>query len=379
MPTTSISVNHSTVRSEKKMSRLVGSLVGLLVILSCCFCDVKAATAYFVFGDSLVDNGNNNYVATTARADSYPYGIDYPTGRPTGRFSNGLNIADFISRKLGAESVLPYLSPALNGNALLRGANFASAGVGILNDTGVQFANIIRMPQQFQYFIQYKNRVAQTLGAAAADRLVAQGLMSITLGGNDYVNNYYLLPVSARSVQYTLPAYTQLIVSEYKKYLRRMYDLGGRRVLVTSTGPLGCAPGVKVSRSRNGECAVELQQAASLFNSQLKSVINQLNSEVSAQVFTFADSYSMNMGLFNNPTAYGFVNTTDACCGQGRYNGAGLCTAASNLCSNRDTYLFWDNYHLSQKANRIIVDEIFQGSSSVMSPLNLSQMMKLDN
>ena len=76
----------------------VGSLLlGLLVISSCCFSDVKAATAYFVFGDSLVDNGNNNYITTTARANMYPYGIDYPTGRPTGRFSNGLNIADVIS------------------------------------------------------------------------------------------------------------------------------------------------------------------------------------------------------------------------------------------------------------------------------------------
>lgn len=53
--------------------------------------------AFFVFGDSLVDSGNNNYLATTARADSPPYGIDYPTGRPTGRFSNGLNIPDLIS------------------------------------------------------------------------------------------------------------------------------------------------------------------------------------------------------------------------------------------------------------------------------------------
>lgn len=56
------------------------------------------ARAFFVFGDSLVDNGNNNYLATTARADAPPYGIDYaPTHRPTGRFSNGYNIPDFIS------------------------------------------------------------------------------------------------------------------------------------------------------------------------------------------------------------------------------------------------------------------------------------------
>lgn len=56
------------------------------------------ARAFFVFGDSLVDNGNNNYLLTSARADSPPYGIDYPTHRPTGRFSNGLNIPDLISK-----------------------------------------------------------------------------------------------------------------------------------------------------------------------------------------------------------------------------------------------------------------------------------------
>lgn len=55
------------------------------------------ARAFFVFGDSLVDNGNNDFLATSARADSPPYGIDYPTHRPTGRFSNGLNIPDLIS------------------------------------------------------------------------------------------------------------------------------------------------------------------------------------------------------------------------------------------------------------------------------------------
>lgn len=56
-----------------------------------------APRAFFVFGDSLVDSGNNNYLATTARADAPPYGIDHPSHRATGRFSNGFNIPDLIS------------------------------------------------------------------------------------------------------------------------------------------------------------------------------------------------------------------------------------------------------------------------------------------
>ncbi|KOM56140.1 hypothetical protein LR48_Vigan10g203200 [Vigna angularis] len=116
--------------------------------------------AFFIFGDSLVDNGNNNYLATTARADAPPYGIDYaPSHRPTGRFCNGYNIPDLISQQLGSESTMPYLSPELRGNKLLVGANFASAGIGILNDTGIQFVNVIRMYRQLELFQEYQNRV----------------------------------------------------------------------------------------------------------------------------------------------------------------------------------------------------------------------------
>lgn len=50
---------------------------------------------YFIFGDSLYDNGNNNNRQTRARANYPPYGIDFPGG-PTGRFSNGRNIPDVI-------------------------------------------------------------------------------------------------------------------------------------------------------------------------------------------------------------------------------------------------------------------------------------------
>lgn len=50
---------------------------------------------FFVFGDSLVDSGNNNVIASMARANYAPYGIDFPYG-PTGRFSNGLTTVDVI-------------------------------------------------------------------------------------------------------------------------------------------------------------------------------------------------------------------------------------------------------------------------------------------
>ena len=47
---------------------------------------------------------------------------------------------DFIiGEHWGMESPLAYTDPANTHNMLLRGANFASAGAGILNDTGLIF------------------------------------------------------------------------------------------------------------------------------------------------------------------------------------------------------------------------------------------------
>ncbi|PIN17723.1 Cutinase [Handroanthus impetiginosus] len=237
----------------------------------------EAARAFFVFGDSLVDNGNNNYLATSARADSPPYGIDYPTHRPTGRFSNGYNIPDLISQALGAEATLPYLSPELRGQKLLVGANFASAGIGILNDTGIQFVNIIRINQQLELFRQYQGRVSALIGQAETQRLVNGALVLITLGGNDFVNNYFFTPVNIRRLQYDLEGFSRFLISEYQKILLRLYDLGARRVLVTGTGPLGCVPAERATRSTNGECAPEPQRAAAIFNPLLIQMLTGLN------------------------------------------------------------------------------------------------------
>ncbi|KAM0891912.1 hypothetical protein ACQ4PT_026082 [Festuca glaucescens] len=205
-----------------------------------CPSGVAAPRAFFVFGDSLMDNGNNNYLLTTARADAPPYAIDYPSHHATGRFSNGLDIPHIISEHLGAEPALPYLIPDLRGMKLLVGANFESAGVGILNDTGMQFVreiynaqselfishrhclahpntddamhgrwneqvNIIRIGDLLCYFGEYQRKLRAFAGEEQAARLVGGALVLITLGGNDFVNNYYLVPMSMRSRQYALP------------------------------------------------------------------------------------------------------------------------------------------------------------------------------
>lgn len=66
--------------------------------LTCSFSEAQKAPAMYVFGDSLVDVGNNNHIDSIIRADFPHNGIDYPGKKATGRFSNGNNSADFLGK-----------------------------------------------------------------------------------------------------------------------------------------------------------------------------------------------------------------------------------------------------------------------------------------
>lgn len=80
--------------------------------------------------------------------------------------------------------------------------------------------NIIRIYQQLRYFKQYQQRLSQIIGHDESKRMVKESLVLITLGGNDFVNNYYLVPYSVRSQQYSLQDYVPFVISEYKKVLQ---------------------------------------------------------------------------------------------------------------------------------------------------------------
>lgn len=80
--------------------------------------------------------------------------------------------------------------------------------------------NIIRIGQQLEYYAEYQKRVAALIGSEKAKQLVKEALVLITIGGNDFVNNYYLVPFSMRARQYILPDYVSYVISEYKNVLK---------------------------------------------------------------------------------------------------------------------------------------------------------------
>lgn len=333
-----------------------------------------APVAMFVFGDSLVDTGNNNHIPSIARANFPPNGIDYPTHKATGRFCNGKIISDLLSDFMGTPPILPYLDPSNDDNSLLLGSNFASAGAGILNSTGRIFVALLTIEQQFQYFRDYQQKITAILGPAGAQKLVSEALYSVTLGGNDYINNY-LMPFSKEKKQYTLPQFQDLLITEYKKELTELYNMGARKISISALGPLGCIPSQLSMKSKDGTCVALLQEVASNFNAALKVMTEQLNSELSGVTFVYANSFDMVFGYIQNPSTYGFVSSNTACCGQGKYNGVLVCNPASTVCPDRSKYIFWDPFHPTERVNRMITERLLNGPPSDISPVNVRQLL----
>lgn len=79
----------------------ISSFLSFLFLLICYFklSQAQLVPAAYMFGDSLIDVGNNNYMGTIIKAN-FPYnGHDYPGGKATGRFSNGKNSADLLGKR----------------------------------------------------------------------------------------------------------------------------------------------------------------------------------------------------------------------------------------------------------------------------------------
>lgn len=74
---------------------------------------------------------------------------------------------------------------------------------------------------------------------------------------------------------------------------------------MTGTGPLGCVPAELALRSSRGECAEELQRAASIFNPSLTKMVLDLNNKIGKHVFIAANAKEAHMDFITNPKAFG--------------------------------------------------------------------------
>ncbi|XP_010273431.1 PREDICTED: GDSL esterase/lipase At4g18970-like [Nelumbo nucifera] len=333
---------------------------------------------YFIFGDSLVDNGNNNQLSSLARADYMPYGIDFDGG-PTGRFCNGKTTTDVIAQLLGFDDYIPPYATT-RGQDLLKGVNFASAAAGIRDETGRQLGDRITMNGQVRNYQSVASQIVQILGdeASAADHL-SKCIFTVGMGSNDYLNNYFMPLYYTTSQEYTPEQYADALIQEYTGQLRTLYNYGARKVALIGVGQIGCSPNQLAQNSQNGvACVDRINVANQMFNNKLKALVDNFNSNLDGAKFTYINAYGIFEDMLKNPSAYGFTVTNTGCCGVGRNNGQITCLPLQTPCQNRNQYLFWDAFHPTEAANVIVGKRSYRAqSSSDAYPVDIERLARL--
>ncbi|KAG2409571.1 GDSL esterase/lipase [Vigna angularis] len=300
------------------------SKIFLLLILSCFVATIEASkkqvSAMYVFGDSTVDPGNNNFIDSAFRSNFPPYGRDFVNQVPTGRFTNGKLGTDFIASYLGLKDLLPpYLDPNLSDKEIVTGVSFASAGSGF-DPLTPTLGNVISIPKQLEHFKEYKKRLEGMLGERKTEHHMNSAFFFISAGTNDYVINYFSVPIRRN---YTPLTYGQFLLQHVKDFIQR-----------------GCVDKYSaVARHYN----MMLQHE--LFLMQL----NFSNVPLGAKI-SYIDIYEPLNNMIQSHENFGFDEVDHGCCGSGYIETTFMCNGFSFVCSDPSKFVFWDSIHPTEKA-----------------------------
>ncbi|CAB4293128.1 unnamed protein product [Prunus armeniaca] len=336
-------------------------VVYFLLLVSCSA--NENVPAFFTFGDSLVDVGNNNYLQTIAKGNYFPFGIDFGNN-PTGRFSNGRTTFDILQQELGfAHFTPPYLAPTTVGDALLQGVNYASSGSGIFNSTGYMFGDRINFDTQMSYHGRTVLAIMSRIGIPAAQKLLRRAIYGVAIGSND------IMFKESAPVAMSEEAYLDFLISRLKSALT---------IIVTNAGACGCIPFEKdIHPVPKGSCVRLINRMARTYNDKLKGMLAELNKDLQGAKFVYVDIYRIILDLTNNYVSYGFENATSACCWSAVGRGGLVpCNPLSKVCPDRSKYIFWDVFHLTDAANVIAARHIMDGGLNYTSPMNFRQLVQ---
>ncbi|CAH8277735.1 unnamed protein product [Arabidopsis lyrata] len=319
---------------------------------------VTNQSALFVFGDSVFDAGNNNYIDTfsSVRSNYWPYG-QTTFKSPTGRVSDGRLIPDFIAEYAWLPLIPPNLQPFNGNNQFTYGVNFASGGAGAL--VGTFSGLVINLRTQLNNFKKVEKMLRSKLGDAEGKRVISRAVYLFHIGLNDY--QYPFTTKSSIFQSISNEKYVDYVVGNMTDVFKEVYNLEEGR-----------------------SCFQPVTKLINLHNKKLLNGLRRLNHELSGFKYALHDYHTSLSERMNNPSKYGFKEGKKACCGSGPLRGINTCGGRMGLsqnyelCENVTDYLFYDPFHLTEKANQQIAELIWSGPTNITGPYNLKALFELN-
>nr|XP_043637054.1 GDSL esterase/lipase 5-like [Erigeron canadensis] len=340
--------------------------------------------ALFVFGDSYFDPGNNNYINTSTLDQSNfpPYGETY-FGFPTGRFSDGRIIPDFISEYAKLPLIRPYTEPGLSWEKyIIYGANFASAGAGALLETF--HGSVISLQTQIRYHKRVENRLRKIYGKTEARKILSKAVYLFSIGTNDYISPY-LITNSTHFNSTKSDQLIEIVIGNITTAITELHKRGGRKFGFLNLGPLGCIPGLRIilnPPSDSGGCIKAASLLAKLHNQAFSEALKGLAKHLHGFKYSLYNANSFLQHRLKHPSKYGYKQGKTACCGTGRFRGTYSCGGKRppvkefKVCENPKDYLFWDSYHLTERAYKEMASQMWSQKANT-GTYNLKTLFQL--
>ncbi|XP_048422714.1 GDSL esterase/lipase At1g71691-like [Pyrus x bretschneideri] len=214
--------------------------------------------ALFVIGDSSVDCGTNNFLGTFAHADHLPYGRDFDTHQPIGRFCNGIIPVDY----LGLTCFLQLASSAVHRHLSL-----------VYNKFGGASYNRSRLKFDALHF-DWNQRLHTLLFAQCVQR--TKSVLSL---GFQSVSNIHI---------------------------ENLYNINVMKVVVMRLALIGCAPHyLSQYRVKDGQCIEEINNMVMEFNFVMRYMIEELREELPVTNIIFYNMFEGSMDIIKNFAHYG--------------------------------------------------------------------------
>lgn len=252
-----------------------------------------------VYGDSLSDNGNLFALSESILGTGQPAPPYY-----MGRASNGIVTPEYLALDLH----VPLVDFAFDG---------ATTGIGNILDSGsTTTLGGYNLPGMLTEFNSAQSQAIITANAA-------HGLFVVWGGPNDFTS------LSPTSTPAQIGAAIHTAVSDIVTIVAGLQAKGATNILVPGMGNLGDAPAFSA-------IAPEADAVTAAFNTALQAALPPGT--------TYFNTNGVLQMILDDPGAYGFTNTTQAC-----YTG-------TTLCSDENSYLFFDSEHSSSAADAILAD-----------------------
>ncbi|AEE31008.1 GDSL lipase/esterase [Arabidopsis suecica] len=360
---------------EKLISSFLLVLYSTTIIVASSESRCRRFKSIISFGDSIADTGNYLHLSDVnhlPQSAFLPYGESF-FHPPSGRYSDGRLIIDFIAEFLG----LPYV-PSYFGSQNVsfdQGINFAVYGATALDRVflvgkGIEsdFTNV-SLSVQLNIFKQILPNLC-TSSSHCREMLGDSLILMGEIGVNDY-NYPFFEGKSINEIKQLVP----LVIKAISSAIVDLIDLGGKTFLVPGNFPLGCYPAYLTLFQTAAEedhdpftgCIPRLNEFGEYHNEQLKTELKRLQELYDHVNIIYADYYNSLFRLYQEPVKYGFKNRPlAACCGVGgQYNftiGKECGHRGVSCCQNPSEYVNWDGYHLTEATHQKMAQVILNGT-----------------